>query len=57
MGGLWRLRASGSRARKEFFFEKKNQKTFVILGQWRFHQHGTDYQKVFARFFQKALLV
>ena len=47
------------RRRKDFFFKKKKQKTFINLGQWRFHHHGLDYQKFFARprreaFFQKS---
>jgi hypothetical protein len=29
-------------ARKNFFFEKKQQKTFINLGQSWFHQHGPD---------------
>jgi hypothetical protein len=32
-------------ADKQFFFEKKNQKTFAHLGHGRFHQPGLDYQK------------
>jgi hypothetical protein len=27
---------------KQFFFKKKNQKTFFTLGLRRFHQHGPD---------------
>jgi len=42
------MRKKGS---KDFFFEKKKQKTFVNLGQWQFHQHGPSYQKFFASFF------
>jgi len=38
---------------KNFFFEKKKQKTFINLGQRLFHQHGINYQKFFASFFQK----
>jgi hypothetical protein len=46
--------AAGRWARKRFFFEKKQQKTFVNPGPQCFHQHGPDEQKFFARFFSKS---
>jgi len=36
-----------------FFFEKKNQKTFIRLEPRRSDQHGSHVQKFFASFFQK----
>jgi hypothetical protein len=38
---------------KRFFLEKKNQKTFAEMGQWRLHQQGTDKIKFFCCFFFK----
>jgi hypothetical protein len=40
-------------ASKNFFFEKKKQKTFINLGHRRFQRHGLEEQKFFARFFLK----
>jgi hypothetical protein len=40
MGGIWG--GVGKEVGKRFFFEKKNQKTFMTLGQGRFHKHGAD---------------
>jgi hypothetical protein len=40
--------------KKQFFFEKKNQKTFV--NRRRCRAHAPRLTEVFARFFQKALL-
>jgi hypothetical protein len=37
---------------KKFFFEKKNQKTFLTKGRGQFHQHG-QIAKVFCFFFSK----
>jgi hypothetical protein len=37
---------------KQFFFEKKNQKTFVIKAL-RLPQHANQFTKVFASFFKK----
>jgi len=42
------MRKKGS---KDFFFEKKKQKTFVNLGLRQSNQHGSSYQKFFASFF------
>jgi len=36
---------------KNFFFEKKKQKTFINLGHGRLNDHGPNYQKFFASFF------
>jgi len=38
---------------KNFFFEKKKQKTFANLGHSFFHQHGLNCQKFFGYFFSK----
>jgi len=41
--------------RKNFFFEKKKQKTFVNLDRAGFNTHGLESQKFFAAlFFKKA---
>jgi hypothetical protein len=40
-GGLTAAK-SESGFRKRFFFEKKNQKTFIPLGRWWFHPQGVD---------------
>jgi len=36
-----------------FFFEKKNQKTFIRLETRRSDRRGSNRQKFFASFFQK----
>jgi len=36
---------------KNFFFEKKKQKTFVNLGQWTFHERGLKESKFFLLLF------
>jgi len=43
---------------KMFFFEKKNQKTFICLawGHWRTRASEPKEQKFFASFFQKRSL-
>jgi hypothetical protein len=41
------------RGSKRFFFEKKNQKTFVNLVRGRETSTGPEEQKFFARFFSK----
>jgi hypothetical protein len=46
--------ALGEKARKRFFFEKKNQKTFIIKELWR--SVRTPYRKSFCVFFQKEAL-
>jgi len=38
---------------KRFFFEKKKQKTFAILGRWRFHVRGLTKHSFFVAFFSK----
>jgi hypothetical protein len=40
-------------ARKQFFFEKKNQKTFICLDSKRSHQSEAKGAKVFWFFFSK----
>jgi hypothetical protein len=46
-----------SKGRKQFFFEKKNQKTFVCYGQHPIGSleasAGRNEEKLFASFFQK----
>jgi hypothetical protein len=39
--------------RKDFFFEKKKQKTFSHLSRWLFQQRGTELIEVFCFFFSK----
>jgi len=41
----------GKAGRKHFFFEKKQQKTFVHLGRWSFHVHGLREGKFFLLLF------
>jgi hypothetical protein len=44
----------GSEARKQFFFEKKNQKTFALYGACRSYvSRHLNRQKFFGSFFQK----
>ena len=38
---------------KTFFFKKKQQKTFIHLGECWFHHLGPNSQKFFGSFFQK----
>jgi hypothetical protein len=42
--------------RKNFFFEKKKQKTFLLWGPGDVATSRLKVTRVFARFFQKALL-
>jgi hypothetical protein len=50
---MWMAGFGYKDGRKQFFFEKKNKKTFLTLGHWRFHGYGLDLQKFFAELFFK----
>jgi hypothetical protein len=39
---------------KKFFFEKKNQKTFLLWAAWRFQQRGLRTKVFCGAFFQKS---
>jgi len=42
---------------KKFFFEKKNQKTFLLWAAGRFHQRGLKEQSFFATFCSQKVVL